>query len=54
MTTRQRIFTSLFAGLVTFGILTLLGFHPENMGAIIASAIGITALITSKFRNEKE
>jgi len=52
MSSTQRIIVSLVAGLAAFIIMAVIGMKPS--AAIIAAAIGITAMLTQNSRNDKD
>lgn len=52
MSSTQRIIICILAGIVTFFIMLGAGLKPS--GVVIGAVIGITAMITQKFRNDKE
>lgn len=52
MGSTQRILVCLLAGLITFVIMLVAGMKPS--GTIIGSVIVLTAMVTQKFRNDKD
>lgn len=52
MSTKMRVIICLLAGLIVLAFQALLGMRPN--GIPIATAITFTALITMKFRKEKD
>lgn len=52
MTTTQRIFVCIIAAIIVVVIMGLAGLRPN--GSIVALVITITAIITQKYRKERQ
>lgn len=52
MSSTLRIIVCILAGIITFFVMLGAGLKPS--GIAIGSVIGITAMITQKFRNDKD
>lgn len=52
MSSGQRVFVCILAGIITFVIMLVAGIKPS--GVTIGVVIGITAMITQGFRNDKD
>lgn len=52
MSSSQRVFVCILAGIITFVIMLVAGVKPS--GVTIGVVIGITAMITQGFRNDKD